>query len=381
MCCRQRSLDIIQGLQREDNMMLFAEPVSDNVAPNYLDVIKNPMDLQTMLVQAGATEYKNYAWVRENFELMVLNALTFNRPHTAFWKEAKRFHKACLDNVFKSIGKAAPAGKYAYDIQENYEGAKTLKKLEEDRVQEDKSTEKKDLVAGNKVAIVTLPVLREKPCDLASCVPYHAVSLKPTDAYFSSWMECCYSCGSSGASDTMLFCVDCGEAFHSFCANAPIHSMDEAAAAGWRCPNCKICEISGGTPEDEEKMLFCEMCDRGFSIDLLDPPLSFAPPGLWVCGQCVDCSKCGNTLEARGASLQYWSRDPHLCYRCGGCDGLVDRKARKCPVCCTVWRDCDTDLAQCVGCDAKVHARCDSRASAYLKRLEKGTSAEKDEVS
>jgi hypothetical protein len=376
-CCNQRCLLIIQGLQREDNMLLFAEPVSEKVAPNYLDVIKQPMDLQTMLVRARDENSKNYAWVREMFELMVLNALTFNRQHTAFWKEAKRFHKAGLDNVFKSIGKAAPPGKYAEEIQKNFDSAKEALKMEEDRVQEDKSAEKKDLVFGAKVATVTLPSLRDKPVDVESCVPYKEVKTKPTDSYFSSWMDSCYSCGSSGASDTMLFCVDCGEAFHSFCANAPIHCMALSSAAGWRCPNCKICEISGETPEDEQNMLFCEMCDRGFSLDLLDPPLRFAPPGLWVCGQCVDCHKCGNTLEAHGASLKHWSRDPHLCYRCGGCDGLVDRKARNCPVCCTVWRDGDTDLAQCGGCEAKVHSRCDSRASASLER--QGNNASADE--
>jgi hypothetical protein len=150
--------------------------------------------------------------------------------------------------------------------------------------------------------------------------------------------------------------------------------MDLSSAAGWRCPNCKICEISGDAPQDELKMLFCEMCDRGFSLDLLDPPLPSAPPGLWICGQCVDCHKCRNTLEPQGASLKYWSRDPHLCYRCGGCDGLVDhhKKGRKCPVCSVVWRDDDTDLAQCDDCETKVHARCDSRASAYLTKLEQG---------
>lgn len=361
-CCRERCLDLIKGIQKEDNMLLFAEPVSEKVAPNYLDVIKQPMDLQTLLVRATNEEYRNYAWVREMFELMVLNALTFNRQGTIFWKETKRFHKACLDNVFKRIGKAAPPGKYAEAIKKNFDSAKEAKKMEEDRVAEDKSTEKKDLVAGAKVATVNLPSLRERPIDIASCLPYKEVKLKATDAYFSSWMDCCYTCGSSGASDTMLFCVDCGEAFHSFCAGAPIHCMDMASASGWRCPNCKICEISGDTPQDELKMLFCEMCDRGFSLDLLDPPLSNAPDGIWVCGQCVDCHKCKNTLETNGASLKYWSRDPNICYRCGGCDGLSDQKPRKCPICSNAWRDDDTDLAQCAGCEAKVHFRCDSRA-------------------
>jgi hypothetical protein len=382
VCCRSRCKDIIRKLQDEDSMMLFCEPVTEKVAPNYHDVIKDPIDLQTLLERADRDEYLNYAWVRDMFELMVLNALTFNRHDTKFWNEAKRYHRVCLTNVFKTIGKAAPPGKYDNAIQQNYSKAAEAKQMEDDRVQQDKSTEKKDLVAGAKMATVKLPNLRDEPPDHASCVPFKEVKLKPVDAYYCGWMDCCFTCGSSGASDTMLFCTDCGEGFHSFCVNAPIHSMEASSVCAWRCPNCKICEISGESPEDELKMLFCEMCDRAFSLDLLDPPLQKAPAGLWICGQCVDCHKCKNASDPRGASLKHWSRDPQLCYGCGGCDGLVDQytKGRKCAVCISIWRDEDTDLAQCEDCNAKVHARCDARASAHLRKLEEGGS-QQDQVS
>lgn len=375
VCCRKRCLDIIHKLQQEDTMLLFAEPVTDKVAHNYHDIIKHPMDLQTMLIRAEREEYLNYSWVREMFELMVLNALTFNRYHSTFWNEAKRYYKACLQNVWKTMGKGAPPGFYDEAIQRNFQNATEAKQMEETRVQEDKTTEKKDLVAGSKVSTIRLPDLRSQPPDQASCVPCKAITLKSVDAFYCSWMDSCFVCASSGASDTMLFCVDCGEAFHSFCVNAPIHCMDISSAAGWRCPNCKICEISGETPQDELKMLFCEMCDRGFSLDLLDPPLPTAPPGLWICGQCVDCSKCKNVMEPNGASLKHWSRDPNLCYRCGGCDGLVDqyKRSRKCGVCSGLWRDEDTDLVQCVDCEVKVHCRCDPKAFAHLKKRD-GTS-------
>jgi hypothetical protein len=374
VCCRQRCLDLIYKMQQEDKLFLFAEPVTDKVAPNYLDVVKRPMDLQTMLIRAERDEYRDYAWVRELFELMVFNALTFNRFHTNFWNEAKRFHKACLVNIFHVLGKAAPPSKFEADILANFGRAIDAKKMEDDRVREDTTVEKKDLVAGSNVVTVNLPELREKTPDHPSCLPCHEVKLKPKDAYYCCWMECCFTCGSSGASDTMLFCVDCGEAFHSFCVNAPIHSMDAASVACWRCPNCKICEISGDAPQDELKMLFCEMCDRGFSLDLLDPPLPSAPPGVWICGQCVDCQKCHNSLEPNGASLKHWSRDPHLCYRCGGCDGLVDQyvRARTCPVCSGIWRDGDEDLAECAACQVKVHYRCDSKASSQVQKTEVG---------
>jgi hypothetical protein len=383
ICCRARCQEIIQKLSDHDAMLLFAEPVSERVAPNYHDVIKNPTDLQTMLHRAKREEYHNYAWVREKFELMVLNALTFNRHHTKFWNEAKRYYEVCVASVFNKIGKAAPPGKYDAAIHDNFDKAAEAKQMEEDRVQQDSSTEKKDLVAGSKVTTVNLPKLREVPPDQASCLPFVEVKIKPVDAYYSAWMDCCYTCGSSGASDTMLFCVDCGESFHSFCVNAPIHSMDSSSVSGWRCPNCKICEISGDAPQDELKMLFCEMCDRAFSLDLLDPPLQSAPPGLWICGQCVECEKCHNKSEPRGVSLTYWSRDPQLCYRCGGCDGLVDhyKKARKCPVCTVVWRDDDTDLAHCADCDSKVHAKCDHRARDFLRKVELASDVQQTQTS
>ena len=79
VCCRRRCQDIIDALHNEDTKMLFAVPVTEQVAPNYKDVIKKPMDLQTMMEKANLGEYPNYSWVREHFELMVLNALTFNR--------------------------------------------------------------------------------------------------------------------------------------------------------------------------------------------------------------------------------------------------------------------------------------------------------------
>lgn len=383
ICCRKRCVDLIERMQREDLMMLFAVPVTEKVAPNYSDVIKRPMDLQTMMTKAKDEEYLNYAWVREDFALMVFNALTFNRFYTNFWNEAKRFYEQCIKVVFseKMLGKAAPPCKYDEAVENNFIAAESARQMEEDRVQEDTSTEKKDLVGGAAVEKVTLPPLREKAPDESSCLPFQEVKVRPLDAFYVAWMDCCFTCGSTGASDTMIFCVDCGEAFHSFCANVPIHSMDAYSVAGWRCPNCKVCEISGDVPMDELRMLFCEMCDRAFSLDLLDPPLEKAPSGLWICGQCVDCKVCKNTSEpprpaakansaTSAISLKYWSRDPEKCYRCGGCDGLSDLivgDKLECQVCKKILRNDDGDFINCSECKACVHAGCDRRADDFMK--------------
>lgn len=363
VCCKRRCSELIDLLKEQDGLHLFAVPVTEQMAPTYHDVIKNPMDLQTMSEKAKSGRYLNYAWVREDFELMCLNALTYNRENSKYWNEAKRYHRDCLKKVFATLGKAAPPGKYATALDEALAMGKKAIQLEAERVKEDETAEKKDLVAGSEIASITLPPLSDPP-DQSSCIPFTEVMLKASEAYYNAWMECCFSCGSSGAADTMLFCIDCGEAFHSFCAGAPIHSMDVASVSGWRCPNCKICEICGDVPQDENAMLFCEMCDRAFSLDLLDPPLTDAPPGLWICGQCVDCKSCGNTAEKDGASLKYWSRDPEKCYRCGGCKGLVDTEelGGRCRVCAKFSRRSDDDMVQCASCKASVHIGCDALA-------------------
>jgi len=46
----------------------------------------------------------------------------------------------------------------------------------------------------------------------------------------------------------------------------------------------------------------------------------------------------------------------------------VDRKARKCGVCSTLWREGDTDLAECEQCGVKVKSRCDPKAQEFLAR-------------
>jgi F/Y-rich N-terminus/PHD-like zinc-binding domain/PHD-finger len=275
-----------------------------------------------------------------------------------------------LENIFKKMAKAAHPGKYTKRIEEYLAKAEEAKKNEEERVQVDESVEKKDLVVGSSAVVsITLPKLRDSPPDVASCVPFREVKLKPLDAFFCSWMECCFTCGSSGAADTLLFCVDCGEAFHSFCVSAPVHSMEPSSVAGWRCPNCKICEISGDVPADETRMLFCEMCDRGFSLDLVDPPLTAAPTGLWVCGQCVDCKHCSNKEDDKGVSLKHWSQDPERCFRCGGCDGLDAQISEgKCQVCAITFLANDKNVVICQQCDSKVHIPCDPRAQTFLDR-------------
>jgi hypothetical protein len=163
------------------------------------------------------------------------------------------------------------------------------------------------------------------------------VIVSPSSVAGSSSLSYASSIGSS-----FLFCVDCGEAFHAFCCNAP-KTMKESAKNSWRCPNCKICEICGNASEnDVDNLIFCELCDKSFHFNCLSPNLSCslfpisATDGFggssgekvddskWFCYSCVDCSGCSSNSANKREENRYglnhrkecWGFFEDLCYFC-----------------------------------------------------------------
>jgi len=53
----------------------------------------------------------------------------------------------------------------------------------------------------------------------------------------------------------------------------------------WKCPLCKMCDICN-IPGDDDKIILCDGCDRGFHTFCLRPPLEELPEGDWLCDTC-----------------------------------------------------------------------------------------------
>jgi hypothetical protein len=82
----------------------------------------------------------------------------------------------------------------------------------------------------------------------------------------------------------------CGTTLHEHASNcAPCHlpnintTIDPSLRQVTADFPCCVCN----SPEDEDIMLLCDGCGRGFHIYCLEPPLLSIPDGAWVCPTCV----------------------------------------------------------------------------------------------
>ncbi|KAH9137605.1 hypothetical protein LEN26_005667 [Aphanomyces euteiches] len=393
-CRRVRCFRLLKALVAEDKFLLFREPVTVEIAPTYFEVIKAPMDLRTMENNLKDQQYVHAlcADFRDHFELMCLNAVTFNSKERDFsiWREAWRFYNAGL-RLLRQIMPSTliVTGKYSEhmiaaakrqlpnnSVLANKEEPK--KEVEEAPPVVDEETDKKDDVVAVERVVETVVIDDKKiivPTELGSvpkpysCLSSVVATLSKAQAHEMSWLDVCMVCCSSGQTQAMVFCVDCGEAFHGFCLHPPLdlEGRSEKIQEYWRCPNCKICEFCGRcTPEDESHLLVCDVCERGYHTFCLKPKLREVPSSGFVCGSCVQCESCALPQESTS-----WSPSASLCIVCSGEDTIKKRTKRStdcCPVCSRKWMASEP-LIQCDGCELWVHPKCDSITKETLELL------------
>lgn len=159
------------------------------------------------------------------------------------------------------------------------------------------------------------------------------------------------------AEGALIRCTECKDQYHPDCLELKKENIPKMMSFGWRCMHCKKCETCKDTG-DEEKLLFCDACDRGFHTFCLSPPLKRPPIGGWFCRECVECKSCGGKTAGKAKSCR-WHRGYTMCEMC-----YKRYKHNKyCPVCTLVYQDRDARnpalLRSCVSCRHCVHAGCD----------------------
>lgn len=162
---------------------------------------------------------------------MCNNALIFNEPRSRIWKMAYKFQDQALSLIMKKWPNTE-FGTYFSKIGTVFSRreaqSQTTSKQENALASQDKSYD----VKTSKSLKTKLP---------ASIVNMTLIALAPNQ-FYCAWQDCCIICGSHGDEDDFVFCMDCGEAFHTYCLDLPtvFSPKDSPVRREWRCPNCKV---------------------------------------------------------------------------------------------------------------------------------------------
>ena len=83
----------------QEHAQAFLTKVAKREAPDYYDVIKNPMDLGTMLRNVKSGRYKSKAQFMRDLDLIWDNCLTYNSEPVRAGRVSERDKSATTDNV------------------------------------------------------------------------------------------------------------------------------------------------------------------------------------------------------------------------------------------------------------------------------------------
>lgn len=88
--------------------------------------------------------------------------------------------------------------------------------------------------------------------------------------------------------DVLICCSSCSRYSHPNCLelNPKLVNWQCIRQYKWECMECKKCSICSN-PHDDDKMMFCDRCDRGFHTYCVG--VKEVPSGAWLCKTCSLC--------------------------------------------------------------------------------------------
>jgi len=90
----------------------------------------------------------------------------------------------------------------------------------------------------------------------------------------------------TGKAEELVSCAECGRSGHPSCLQFTENMIISVRTYPWQCIECKCCTVCG-TSENDDQLLFCDDCDRGYHMYCLKPPIKEPPEGSWSCGLCI----------------------------------------------------------------------------------------------
>ncbi|XP_005091426.2 titin isoform X2 [Aplysia californica] len=98
--------------------------------------------------------------------------------------------------------------------------------------------------------------------------------------------------------DRLVKCAQCGKIGHMSCLDLTEELVAVIKTYPWQCMECKTC-VECLDPYDEDKMMFCDRCDRGYHTFCIG--LNALPTGQWECKNCEGAPKILNKSSSHKA--------------------------------------------------------------------------------
>lgn len=86
--------------------------------------------------------------------------------------------------------------------------------------------------------------------------------------------------------EELVSCSKCGSSGHPSCLKFSDNIKISVQKYDWQCIECKTCSNCNNA-DNEDKLLFCDDCDRSYHTYCLKPPLVEPPEGNWSCNSCL----------------------------------------------------------------------------------------------
>jgi histone acetyltransferase len=91
--------DVVETALSHGSSWPFKEPVDVELAPDYYQVVRNPMDLATMKAKNAKGQYKSLNQVRDDFKLMFENCVFYNGDDSIYTQAANVLEKAITQRI------------------------------------------------------------------------------------------------------------------------------------------------------------------------------------------------------------------------------------------------------------------------------------------
>ncbi|XP_063391251.1 uncharacterized protein LOC134676799 [Cydia fagiglandana] len=127
-------------------------------------------------------------------------------------------------------------------------------------------------------------------CNTSAQLAMLAAALEAATAWDKSVMKAnCQFCLLGDNEEQLLLCDGCDKGYHTYCFKP---SMDKIPEGDWYCWVCvnkargeRVCIVCGGACPG--RTIPCALCVRAYHHDCHYPPLPKNPRGKWYCSQCI----------------------------------------------------------------------------------------------